>query len=143
MKNQNKLLVILMIPLFILGGTLSGDLGVAGQFCYIISLVVVSASYVIDLYVQRTEKRRVRRTYKYIKLRNYLLEMMRRGYGIKKCLACVYDLYQEGLISEDEEAELYDAVDPKRRYNCVADYWYDFNEINPLMECLGIKEVAA
>lgn len=44
---------------------------------------------------------------------------------IKNLLAEVYNLYQEYLISPNQEKELYDIVDPEEKYNFPADYWYE------------------
>ena len=39
-------------------------------------------------------------------------------------VAEVHNLYQEYLISEDQETELYNLVDPEEKENDPADYWY-------------------
>lgn len=44
---------------------------------------------------------------------------------IKNLLAEIYNLYQEYLISPNQEKELYDIVDPEEKYNSPADYWYE------------------
>lgn len=54
---------------------------------------------------------------------------------IKHLLACVYDLWQEYIITDDQEAELYALIDPNEKYNNVWDYWNDL-ETNELMDLI-------
>lgn len=65
-----------------------------------------------------------------------LNEMMVAGKDIKYMIACIHDLYQDYIISEDQEMELYEIVDPEEKYNDVWDYWNEMNEPNGLMELL-------
>ena len=51
-------------------------------------------------------------------------------------LACIYDLWQERVLSDEQEEELYALVDPEEKYNNVYDYWYYMDFDNPLWEIL-------
>ena len=62
------------------------------------------------------------------------LEGLKKDYTIEQLLACVYDLFQNYQIDEDEENELYDFLDPKEEFNFVSDYWMKMDFPNPLME---------
>ena len=43
----------------------------------------------------------------------------------KGLLAEIYNIFQEYCISEIQENELYDIVDPEEKYNSPGLYWYD------------------
>lgn len=60
--------------------------------------------------------------------------LLSSGMGIKQLLACVCDLYQDGLIDEDQEIALYDTIDPYEMYNDVEAYWMSMDFENPLLE---------
>ena len=69
----------------------------------------------------------------YPKIRQAVLQMLSDGWDIRKCLACIHDLYQEYLISEEQEVSLYYVADPCDQYNNVHDYWNDMDYENPLI----------
>ena len=46
------------------------------------------------------------------------------GWGIKDMVAEIYNLYQEYLISEEQENELYAIADPEELYNSPSEYWH-------------------
>lgn len=46
-------------------------------------------------------------------------------YSIKDLVAEVYNLYQDYLVNEDQETELYSLVDPEDKENSPAELWYD------------------
>ena len=74
----------------------------------------------------------------YSKVKKKLYQMIVSKYPLKDILACIYDLFQEYLISEEQETELYTIADPKETFNDVADYYFDeFNGENPLKEAIG------
>ena len=52
---------------------------------------------------------------------------------VKQLLACVCDLYQDGLIDERQEMELYNIIDPDELYNDVEAYWMNMDFENPLL----------
>lgn len=60
--------------------------------------------------------------------------LMSSGMSIRPLLACVCDLYQDGLIDEDQEMELYNIIDPDEVYNDVESYWMNMDFDNPLLE---------
>lgn len=65
-----------------------------------------------------------------------LTRMMADGWEIPKLVACVYDLFQDYIISEEQEIELYSLVDEDERYNDVGSYWWDIDYENPLLQVI-------
>ena len=65
-----------------------------------------------------------------------ILELRANGTEIPKLVAYVHDLWQDYIISDDQESELYWAADPEVKYNDVSEYWNNMTEENPLMELL-------
>jgi len=62
--------------------------------------------------------------------------MEQNGYTIPQMLACIYDLYQDYMIDEPDELDLYFYVDPDEEYNNVSEYWREMDYANPLKgEC--------
>lgn len=59
--------------------------------------------------------------------------LLSSGMDIKQLLACVCDLYQDGLIDENQELELYEIIDPDELYNDVEAYWMSMDFENPLL----------
>ena len=59
--------------------------------------------------------------------------LLSSGMDIKQLLACVCDLYQDGLIDEDQEMELYNIIDPDELYNDTEAYWMSMDFENPLL----------
>lgn len=59
--------------------------------------------------------------------------LLSSGMDIKQLLACVCDLYQDGLIDEDQEMELYNIIDPYELYNDTEAYWMSMDFENPLL----------
>lgn len=57
---------------------------------------------------------------------------LEKGTHPKFLIGCIYDLYQNYLISEEQEVELYYLVDPMQQYNNVSEYW-EMVDNNPLM----------
>lgn len=65
-----------------------------------------------------------------------LCKKLKENYSIPYLVGCVYDLFQDYLISEEQEEELYNLVDPEELYNSPSEYWEDIMQGgNPLMEC--------
>lgn len=60
--------------------------------------------------------------------------LLSSGMDIKQLLACVCDLYQNGLIDEDQEMELYNIIDSYELYDDVEAYWMNMDFENPLLE---------
>ncbi len=58
-------------------------------------------------------------------------------YTTPQLVGFVYDLYQDYLISEEQELELYSLVDPYEDYNDCGGYWNEWIGENPLAEYLG------
>lgn len=65
-----------------------------------------------------------------------LAQMMADGWEIPKLVACVYDLFQDYIISERQEIELYNFVDKDERYNDVGSYWRNMDYKNPLLQVI-------
>ncbi len=68
-----------------------------------------------------------------------MIQLMQYKYDTKTILACIYDLYQEYLISDSQEAELYELADPDDEYNEPSKYWRELEIENPLLEICGAK----
>lgn len=69
--------------------------------------------------------------------------LLSSGMDIKQLLACVCDLYQDGLIDEDQEMELYNIIDPYELYNDTEAYWMSMDFENPLLaQANGNKRMA-
>lgn len=62
---------------------------------------------------------------KFEDLIDYVRALKKKKHGIKNLVAEIYNLYQEYLISEEQEEFLYDIVDPKDKESCPADLWFD------------------
>lgn len=74
-------------------------------------------------------------TEKYAKLRSKVIEMKDRGWNVKGILAEIYHIYQDYLISEEQESELYSIADPEEKYNSPSEYWWDDYGCLPIWEC--------
>ena len=74
--------------------------------------------------------------YLFSKVKKKLYQMIVSGVSIKTCLACIYDLYQDYRISEEQETELYYIADPKEEFNEVSEYYHNYDGDNPLRCCL-------
>ncbi len=59
----------------------------------------------------------------YAKLKDRI-KGLRDSYSIKDLVAEVYNLFQEYLINENQEEELYRLVDPEDAEDCPAELWY-------------------
>lgn len=60
-------------------------------------------------------------------IKKRLYDMMNDSkFSIQDCIGCIHDLYLEYIISDDEESELYNIVDPNAHYNDVSEYYYEF-----------------
>lgn len=68
------------------------------------------------------------------KVREKCKELLSAGTEIKNMVGFVYDLFQRYLISEKQEDELYNLVDPHEEFNECGEYWYEYEGENPLME---------
>lgn len=64
-------------------------------------------------------------------------ELMNRGVSPKYIIGCIYGLYEDYTISEEQESELYQLVDPQDEYNETSDYWQAIDEDNELARCIG------
>ena len=65
-----------------------------------------------------------------------LEQMVDDGWEISKMVACIYDLFQEYIISETQEQILYQIADPFEDYNECGDYWREMDYGNPLLQIL-------
>ena len=92
-----------------------------------------------DVYVEVTESELqsddcAMNSIQFAKVREKCKELLSAGTEIKNMVGFVYDLFQEYLISEEQEDELYLLVDPKEEFNECGDYWYEYVGKNPLLE---------
>lgn len=64
---------------------------------------------------------------------------------IPTVVAYIYDLYEEYLISDEQESILYKLADPDEEYNTPSEYWNNLDigsEENPLFQiAIGKKQV--
>lgn len=74
-------------------------------------------------------------TERYERVKNKVKEMRETGWHIKDLVAEVYNLFQDYLISEEQEEELYAIADPEEKYNSPAEYWYKDYGCLPIWEC--------
>ena len=66
-------------------------------------------------------------------------EELSNGRPIKYLVGCIYGLYQDYVLSEAQESELYELVDPEEKYNECSKYWNEI-ENNTLANFLGLEE---
>ena len=60
--------------------------------------------------------------------------------SVKYCLACIYDLFEDYLISSEQEVELYNIADPNEKFNEVSEYYEKYiDDKNPLKATIGWK----
>lgn len=64
-------------------------------------------------------------------------ELMNDRMNPKYIIGCIYGLYQDYVISEEQESELYQFVDPQDEYNEPSDYWWAIDGDNELARCIG------
>lgn len=64
-------------------------------------------------------------------------ELMNAGTSPKYVIGCIYGLFEDYIISEKQESELYQLVDPQELYNDVSDYWQEIDGDNELAKCIG------
>ena len=64
-------------------------------------------------------------------------ELTKDGISNKYIIGCIHGLYQNYLISEKQESELYQIVDPQDEYNEPSDYWQAIDGDNELERCIG------
>lgn len=62
-------------------------------------------------------------TDRFDKLKQKTLELKRK-YSIKDLVAEIYNIFQDYLISEKQEEELYSIVDPEEKENSPAELWF-------------------
>lgn len=62
---------------------------------------------------------------KFVELKRVVNKCLESRWNKKDILAEIYNLYQEYLISIEQEKELFDLVDPEENFEDVADYWFD------------------
>lgn len=67
---------------------------------------------------------------KYNKLKAYIIAI-KSSYSIENLVAEIHNLYQEYIISEAQELELYNLVDPEDQVDSPAELWYkDYGCVN-------------
>ena len=71
---------------------------------------------------------------KFKKVREKCKDLLVKGWDVTLLIACIHDLWDEYLCSEEQEVELYNLVDPKELFNNVCDYYPDGDYENPLLE---------
>lgn len=73
---------------------------------------------------------------KFDKVKEKLQHMKKDFWDISKMVACIYDLFQEYIISEEQEQILYKIADPLEEYNECSEYWNEMDYENPLLGVL-------
>ena len=73
---------------------------------------------------------------KYKAIKFMLMDLKVKGWDISRLVACIYDLWMDYILSDEQEAELYRIADPLEKYNSCYDYWYNMDYANPLREVL-------
>lgn len=73
---------------------------------------------------------------KFDAVKSKLAQLIAEGWETPKLVACIYDLYQEYIISNEQECELYDIADPHEDYNECFRYWMEMNYENPLLQVI-------
>ena len=63
-------------------------------------------------------------------------ELVNDGMSPKYIIGCIYGLYEDYVISEEQESELYQFVDPREEYNEPSDYWQAIDGDNELARCI-------
>ena len=63
---------------------------------------------------------------KFKKIREKCKDLLVKGWDVTLLIACIHDLWDEYLCSEEQEVELYNLVDPKELFNNVCDYYLQF-----------------
>ena len=63
-----------------------------------------------------------------MKLRAACRKEIINGTSPEYLIGCIYGLFQDYLISEEQELELYAIVDPKDEFNEVSKYWENLDE---------------
>lgn len=66
-------------------------------------------------------------------------ELLDQNTSPKYLVGCIYGLYENYIISEEQESELYQFVDPHELYNETSDYWWAIEGDNELAKCIGYK----
>lgn len=66
-------------------------------------------------------------------------ELLDQNTSPKYLVGCIYGLFEDYIISEIQEAELYKLVDPDDLYNEPSEYWWNIEEDNELAKCIGYK----
>lgn len=57
----------------------------------------------------------------------------RNRYSADELCIFIYDLWQDGIIEDDEEDELYAYADPDNLCTEPCELWYDWEKENPLL----------
>ena len=70
---------------------------------------------------------------KYEEVKKAVERLRKKRKSKKKLVAYIYDLFQEYMISEEQESELYAIADPEEKYNDCWEYWANMEEENPLI----------
>lgn len=70
---------------------------------------------------------------KFERLKRFVVKCKEKWYT-KDIVAEIHNLWQEYLISDEQEMELYEVADPDEEFNEPADYWYDDCGCLPIWE---------
>lgn len=73
---------------------------------------------------------------KFEMVKSELEKMIKAGWEISKMIACIYELFQEYIISETQEQILYNIADPFEDFNECSKYYKEMDYDNPLMSIL-------
>ena len=69
---------------------------------------------------------------KFEQVKNRVISMVAKKWKTEAIIGCIYGLYQDYQISEEQEQELYNLVDPDEKYNNCSQYWNELDYNNPL-----------
>lgn len=72
-------------------------------------------------------------TNKFEGLKKLILKCKENWYE-KDILAEIYNLWQEHMITEAQETELYEIADPEEKFNNPAEYWFDDKGCLPIWQ---------
>lgn len=53
---------------------------------------------------------------------NNVYILKKYGTAVKQIIACIYELFQDSMISEAQEEELYKLADPEEQFNSPSEY---------------------
>lgn len=71
---------------------------------------------------------------KFEQLKVTILECKATGWFVKDILAEIYNLWQDYMLSDEQESELYKLVDPDDEYDSPGEYWWHDHGCLPIWQ---------